>query len=81
MPLILQPVEVSQVVEHVQVKAEPMVEKALKTELNDGTAAYILLGMIVIYIFRSLFFPILTFVFKFLIVALFSFATYVMFFS
>lgn len=81
MPLILQPVEVSQVVEHIQVQSEPMVEKALETELNDHGAAYILIGMIVIYIFRSLFFPILTFVFKFLIVALFSFATYVMFFS
>jgi hypothetical protein len=81
MPLIIQPVEVSHVVEHVQVESEPIVEKALETELNDETAAYIMLGMLVIYLFRSFFFPIVSFIFKFLIVALFSFATYVMFFS
>jgi hypothetical protein len=81
MPLIVQPVEVSQVIEQVQVQAEPVVQKALDTELNDMTVAYILLGMFVIYLFRSLFFPILTFFFKVGIVGLFSFATYVMFFS
>jgi hypothetical protein len=81
MPLIVQPVEVSQVIEQVQVQAEPVVQKALDTELNDVTAAYILLGMFVIYLFRSLFFPILTFIFKVGIVGLFSFTTYVMFFS
>jgi hypothetical protein len=80
MPLIVQPVEISQVIEQVQVQAEPVVQKALDTELNDMTVAYILLGMFVIYLFRSLFFPILTFIFKIGIVALFSFATYVMFF-
>jgi hypothetical protein len=80
MPLIVQPVEISQVIEQVQVQAEPVVQKALDTELNDMTVAYILLGMFVIYLFRSLFFPILTFVFKFGIVGLFSFVTYVMFF-
>jgi hypothetical protein len=80
MPLIVQPVEVSQVIEQVQVQAEPVVQKALDTELNDMTVAYIMLGMFVIFLFRSLFFPLLTFIFKIGIVALFSFATYIMFF-
>jgi len=81
MPLIVQPVEVSQVIEQVQVQAEPVVQKALDTELNDMTVAYILLGMFVIYLFRSLFFPILTFIFKVGIVGMFSFATYVIIFT
>jgi hypothetical protein len=81
MPLIVEPIEVSQVVEQIQVQSEPVVQKALGVELNDMTVAYIMLGMFAIFLFRSLFFPLLTFIFKIGIVALFSFATYVMFFT
>jgi hypothetical protein len=81
MPLIVEPIKVADVKEHVQVKVEPVVQNAMNTEIDDATAAYILLGMFVIYLFRSLFFPILVFAFKFGIAALFSFLTYVMFFT
>jgi len=81
MPIIVEPIEVAQVIEQVQVHVEPVVQNALSTELNDMTAAYIILGILVIFLFRSLFFPILTLFFKIGIVAIFSFVTYIIFFT